>query len=734
MLLQSEVHGQYFFSFLSGKDGRAIPDLSVHITHLEKGKSPQYGFYITDNLGLVSLPDSGFYFVQIQYVGFKTFQDTLYLNHKRPTPYKITLEELQYGLNEVTITGEFQITTTDQSINRIRTIDRKRIERQGAVNLRDLLSNELNIRLNTDPELGTGLSLQGISGQNIKILIDGVPIIGRTDGVIDLTQINLANIERVEIVEGPMSVIYGSDALGGVINLITKKSTSHTFEGGANSYSESIGTYNFDGRAAFRKKGYHGQVSGGRNFFEGFAVGEDQRARTWKPREQVFGDIILGVKYGNTLHRIQSGYFWEKLSNKSEPVFTPQAIYARDAYYYTQRLNNSLFSDVRINPRSTFSSIISYSNYRRVKDSYRKDLVNLTQVPINEMDARDTAIFSLWLFRGTYTYRFNKNLSLQGGYDINLEKGSGERLEGGEQSIQDYAVFTSAEYQVFTRLSLRPGVRFIYNSRYGAPLVPALNLKYDINSWMHLRASYARGFRAPSLKELSLYFVDVNHNIRGNEDLQAEKSNSYMASLVMNAKWLKWNLKFEPSLFRNDLTDMINLAVVNPVIQEYRYVNIDRYTTQGASFTMEARQEGVTVSAGYVLTGRLNPIWQERFIYSSDYRVNASYTIPKILVDLSVFYKYTGVMQGFAMSENEQVIQTRVNPYQTMDITATRNFWKRRVTLVVGAKNIFNVTNINFSGATGGGGAHSGGGGTSVPVNMGRIYFVNLRLNIIQMK
>ena len=65
--------------------------------------------------------------------------------------------------------------------------------------------------------------------ENVKIMVDGIPIIGRLDGNIDLGQINLDNIERVEIIEGPMSVSYGSDALGGVINLITKKSQVKTY-------------------------------------------------------------------------------------------------------------------------------------------------------------------------------------------------------------------------------------------------------------------------------------------------------------------------------------------------------------------------------------------------------------------------------------------------------------------------------------------------------------------------
>lgn len=731
-LFLQEARGQYFVLFTGSKDGRAIADLSVHMTYLPDGGQPHYGFYITDNTGLVSVPDSGTYLIQVAHPGFRNFQDTLKVYHQRPKPLIIQLKSLEYDLNEFVVTGEFEIKTVDQSLNKVRSIDRKRIERQGAVNLRDLLSNELNIRLSVDPELGTGMSLQGVSGQNIKILIDGVPVIGRTDGTIDLTQINLANIERVEIIEGPMSVMYGSDALGGVINLITKKSTTHTWEGNANSYHESNGTWNFDGRAGFRKKKVHAQVSGGRNFFEGVAIGNDIRSRTWKPKMQYFGDFVLGYRYKNSLHRIQSSAFYEKLSNKSEPVFTPYAIYARDTYFHTFRTSNALFSDFRLNAKSTFNSIVNYSTYSRIKATYRKDLVNLTERMINETDAQDTARFTLWMFRGVYTHRFNKKWQLQTGYDINLESGSGKRLLNNRQFINDYAVFGSVEYVPVSRVSIKAGSRFIYNSRYGAPVVPSLNTKIDITSWMALRASYARGFRAPGLKELSLYFVDVNHNIQGNENLSAERSNNYNMSLSVSGKALGWIVRAEPSVFYNEIFDMISLVVVNPQIQLYQYANIDYFRTNGMALTGEARREGMQLSAGFSRIGRFSAYSGNSFLYSNEYRFNGTYTIPKLFIDLSVFYKLTGATPGFALDENSQVVQTRVDSYQNLDVTASRNFWKRRITLVVGAKNLMDVKNVNFSGPSTGG-TH-GGGSASMPVNMGRTLFVNLRFNLIKMK
>lgn len=121
------------------------------------------------------------------------------------------------------VTGQYGANTADQSVYKVRVIDESRIKAQGAVNLRDVLTNDLNIRLSNDPVLGSSLTMMGVGGENIKILIDGVPMVGRTNGNIDLSQINLNNVERIEVVEGPLSVSYGTNALGGAINLITKK-------------------------------------------------------------------------------------------------------------------------------------------------------------------------------------------------------------------------------------------------------------------------------------------------------------------------------------------------------------------------------------------------------------------------------------------------------------------------------------------------------------------------------
>jgi outer membrane receptor for ferrienterochelin and colicins len=176
-------------------------------------------------------------------------------------------------------------------------IGSKEIELQSATNLRDILMTQLNMQVSADPVLGSSISLQGLSGPNVKILMDGIPVLGRENGSIDLSQINLYNIDHIEIIQGPASTVYGADAIGGVINLISKTNVTNPVEVNLNTKYETIGTYNLDAGFNFSKNNSAFNIYGGRNFFDGYSADESERSLLWKPREQYFGGIGFTQKF-----------------------------------------------------------------------------------------------------------------------------------------------------------------------------------------------------------------------------------------------------------------------------------------------------------------------------------------------------------------------------------------------------------------------------------------------------
>jgi outer membrane receptor for ferrienterochelin and colicins len=726
LLLCNAAIAQAVFKIID-TDGVGIEDAFV-MALCKKTQKEYIGF--TDSKGLLKIPFSSETKVQIKKLGYKVYTAGIVFSDT----VSISMERDNISINDVVITGQTEATATQASVSNIKIIDRKKIEAMGAVNLRDALTNQLNTRIAQDNVLGASISLNGVSGQGIKLLIDGVPVIGRMDGSIDLTQINLSNIERIEIVEGPMSVIYGSDAMGGVINLISKRKLKEEATGSLNTYYESNGTYNIDGRLSFKWKDILFSTSGGRNFFDGYSPDYDWRKRTmqWKPRTQYLNDNNLSFKIGPTRHVLFSSSFHEKITNRGLPAVTPYSAYGVDEYYYTRRWSVGMQSDVYIKGNNNLQLITSFSHYRRIKNTYRKDLTTgnseLTPTAIDD----DTSTFYLLLFRGTWNNTRLSTFQFQAGYDFNIETAAGQRLENNLQTIQDYALFTTIQYTPIKRVSIKGGVRAAYNTRYGTPVVPSFHFKFDVTKVVTLRLSYAQGFRAPSLKELSMFFVDVNHNIKGNANLKAERSHNTQLELSYQPAVKDFTFALKPSFFFNHIGNMISLALLDPSMQLYSYINVDKFQSTGFNVNGNINHKYFELNAGMAYTGRYNQLSRSRtdvphFNWAAEFSSSVSVNIPKINTSLAAFYKFNGAIPGFALDEDDNLYQTWVQSYSMLDASVSVRVWKERFVVTAGAKNILNVKDISYNSPAGG--AHSSGG-NSMSVGMGITGFVTLKINL----
>ena len=145
----------------------------------------------------------------------------------QPVVEQDTLWELDF--DNIVVTAQYAPTDVKNAVHEVKVIKAQTIQEQGFNNLAEVLTQQLNLRVNADLALGNGLQIQGIGGENVQVMIDGVPVIGRLNGNIDLSQINLNDVERIEIIEGAMSAQYGSNAAGGVIKIITKCHKSTVF-------------------------------------------------------------------------------------------------------------------------------------------------------------------------------------------------------------------------------------------------------------------------------------------------------------------------------------------------------------------------------------------------------------------------------------------------------------------------------------------------------------------------
>lgn len=691
---------------------------------------------ITNRNGYVILKGlSGELELFISHLSFVPFSDTISANKAQT----LKLTPLSFQMEETVITGQYKPEDAKSSLYSVKIIDQKTIESQAANNLQDLLSQTLNVRITQDNILGSGMSLQGLGGEQVKYMVDGVPIIGRVNGDIDLSQLNLNDVERIEIIEGPASVLYGTNALGGVVNIITKKEQEQKINTSVKGYYESVGQYNIDAMASFTKKRHFFSLSGGRYFFDGFDTNND-RDQLWNPKTQYFGTIKYGYATKKGLRfLLSSNLFSEKITNLGNPSNVGTTIRAFDDYYKTLRSTSSLTISGPIFKNHYVNQVFSYAYYERTKNTYRKDLVTLSEVLVPDASMHDTSRFQAYMARGFISRSENiKKFDYQIGYDVNIEEGTGKKIEAGSRWIGDFAGFISGRYRPIQRLSIQPGIRWSYNTAYKAPVTPSLHMKFDVSENIILRLSYARGFRAPSIKELYFDFNDINHFIYGNEDLKAEHSNNVNAQLAYNRSFKHLQIvKLSATYFFNDIQNDIELLpdyrtnANSNNTQPYTYANFARNLIMGGMLNASyQRGNTASVNIGFSAIGRRfifnDTLNSGGFIFSPELSISASYLIPKALIRVSVFNKYNGELQTPYMSDEGGVGKQTIKAYNLLDITLSRSFWKNRITLSAGVKNLTDVVNVQTVGNSGA--AHSVSSG-STSIGWGRSYFASLRFN-----
>ena len=718
----------------SAKDSLRVPFATLIV------KNEHYNFGKTGNdEGIIELSkkfdDTCHYTLTIHSFGFEKYTG-LYLGAQINKLGNVYLSPANMNLDEIVITAQYEPTHADQSVQKIRIIGKEKIQQMGAVNLRDVLSNQLNVRLSQDNILGSGMNLQGIKGENVKILVDGVPVIGRLDGNIDLSQINMNNVDRIELIEGPLSVQYGTNALAGTINIITKKAAGGRYALGINPYYESIGTYNVTGDIEFSKNKHSIQVNGGRNYFDGWNGGDplftwprsqpadSSRFKQWKPKEQYFAGASYHYAFRGADLGIKSAYFREAIYNRGYPR-APYGESAFDDYYYTRRVDNSLSFKAKLSSAWSINTLSGFNYYNRIKKTVYRDLTTLKDTLSGNSSDQDTSSFTLVMSRASFIHALPEaKLDYELGYDVNYESAYGKRIDKKTQYMGDYAVFITAGYKPFSDLIIKPGLRYAYNTAYQTPLIPSLNLKWAVSENHAFRMSYARGFRAPTIKELYFLFVDVNHNIVGNDQLTSERSHNYALSYNYNRDIRRCRVRLDISTFYNSIFNLINLAQVSGT--EYAYVNIGRYKTTGIQVEGSFTFKRFFLQTGVNYTGRYNQLSESAdipgFNYSPEVVTNLGYKLPAIKATVSVFFKHTGRLPGY-MLVDETVHQTSVEAYTIMDASFGKFFRGDRIQLNVGCKNVFNVTSVNSIAASG---VAHGSSASSMPLSTGRNYFVKI--------
>ena len=292
------------------------------------------------------------------------------------------------NIEEVVVTGQFEPQSLRKSVHNVRVISKEDMKRLAANNLGDVLNQYLNISIRTNGSDGrSSVSMFGLDSQYFKILMDNVPLISDTGlGTnVDLTQVNLDDIEQIEIIEGSMGVTHGANAVSGILNIITKKNSRYKWE-----ITTSVQEETVSDEFAFFDKGRHIQnakishnfndnwfasVGGSRNDYAGFFDGkrgkeylQDDGERGYRqlPKEQLVGNAIIGYKKDDFRIFYKFDYFGENVDYYNPIVIPtvkypfPDTHYSFDRRYISNRYYHHLNSYGKLFSQLTYNVSVSH--------------------------------------------------------------------------------------------------------------------------------------------------------------------------------------------------------------------------------------------------------------------------------------------------------------------------------------------------------------------------------------
>ncbi len=655
--------------------------------------------------------------IKAKHFGYKDYLDTIPLFKDT---LKIELFEFSFPLDEIVITAQIGESSRKNSINNVISISKEEIEEFNTLNLGDLLNQQALFDIQIDPVLGASIEIQGMSGNNVNILVDGIPVIGRKGGQIDVSQLNLSNIEKIEIVKGPSSISYGSNSTGGVINLISKRNIQNN-QIILSNYYENIGLnqLNIDLNKKIKQQQFN--INIGCSNFIGYSE-DTLRAKEWKPKRQYFGQIMWVSKIKENDIRLKSYFFDEKIIEMGNENYPPFDGTALDNHYLTYRNTNDL-SIVRKQENYSLNTLVSQSSTKFKRVQYSLDLHTDEELKTNNPDFTSEDLFTAFYSRVEYNRLNWSKISAQFGLDYRNDMVRGGRIQSGKAESFEWAFFSKTELKLTNNLKGQIGIRIPYHSIYSAPLTPSLQLHFSKSPKLQYRASYARGFRAPSIKELFMEFIDSNHNIIGNSELDAEYSHAFNSSIVFtpyqkNSKYVQIDL--EASL--QYLNNKIELAQIENTTN-YTYFNISKAKYYGLNTTIDSKiSNSSKVSIG----------WN---IYKTEFNESLK---PSTFQNITLLYKYTNLKYKFGGNinfkispeittqrfENDKLISVQQEPYELINLNMHKTLSKYNSTISFGMKNLMNVKNIL---SIGNGAAHSS---SESLISWGRTFFVNLKITL----
>lgn len=490
-----------------------------------------------------------------------------------------------FDLHNVVVTGTRTPKLLKDTPIQTRLITSEEIRNTDATHLQDLLQQELpGVEFSYAMNQQVNMNFAGFAGQGVLILIDGERLAGETMENTDFARLDMSQVERIEIVKGAASAIYGSNATGGVINIITKESRK-PWAVNLNARLADHHEQRYGGSVSFAHKGVSNTLTVAHTKIDSYDVCHNTKdhcdfrtvygGKTWNFKDQLVYRPVDNLKL-----TARAGYFFrERLYNVDTP----------DRY---RDFSGGVRGEWGITDRDHLELSYAYDQYDK------SDFVRQFKKDVRDYSNVQHSVRSLY----TRTLRESDALTLGG--DFMRDYLASYQFHAGETHDQVTAdLFAQYDWIINPHWEVVGAARWDYFSDGDdSQLTGKLGFRYTTGH-LTIRGGYAGGFRAPTLKEKYMDFdMSGIFDIHGNKDLEAEKSHNFNASAEYSYK----NYDFTIGGNYNHISNKISTSAVmydendDPFI---RYMNVGKLKVYGFEANAKAHwRNGISVSLGYNYT------------------------------------------------------------------------------------------------------------------------------------
>jgi outer membrane receptor for ferrienterochelin and colicins len=486
------------------------------------------------------------------------------------------------------------------------------IKNSGLSRLNEIIQEQTGLTTTTNFGGGEGLQIQGLNDAYVLILLDGHPLIGRSAGTLDLSRITLNNIERIEIVKGASSSLYGSEALGGVINIITKKPLiPENVKGNINYKIATFRTQDVSTSLEFGQKKIGVELFGNFLKTEGYNLSDNDYLQTIEPFFNFTFHPKVKINYSDKIKIFLNSRIYAQNQDNKAKIANEKYIGKSN----TDEWNNSIVVNQKVSNKLKLVYDLYATNYKAY------EYLNSQENKQFEESKYNQAFYRLEV---RSNYQFGKN-TLSTGIGINDESLDRTNFAKLARLNSEY-VFGQFEWFIQEKWNVLAGFRYDHHHQYQSQFSPKIAVNYKLNDNFSLKTSLGYGYKAPDLRQLYFDFTNssVGYTVLGYQVAQEKLAllqsqgqilftNSFTfskpllpeSSLNVNfgGYYKKTNWTFDYNLFYNVIKNLIDTRAIAQKTNGqnvFSYFNLNKIFTYGLEFnTAYQFNSNLSISAGY---------------------------------------------------------------------------------------------------------------------------------------